>query len=146
MTHQNLRLGKCWKLFWATLKDRTAHNWDRGKNIQENCWSKNPCGEGDATNKNVSHFGQWVQAVNGTPGWPNILSASFSCKFSNLIFKVSWAFFAGCVSTKSDWEHFKFIAQDLKRECPMTEAQQPEVTSNEWFLTKLYSIPSFKVM
>ena len=20
MTHQNLRLGKCWKLFWATLK------------------------------------------------------------------------------------------------------------------------------
>ena len=47
---------------------------------------------------------------------------------------------------KSEWEHFKFIAQDLKSESPMTEAQQPEVTSTEWLLTKLCSIPSFKVM
>ena len=25
MTHQNLRLGKCWKLFWATLKMSIFH-------------------------------------------------------------------------------------------------------------------------
>ena len=47
---------------------------------------------------------------------------------------------------KSQWEYFKFIAQDLKSECPTTEAQQPQVTSTEWLLTKLCSIPSFKVM
>lgn len=44
---------------------------------------------------------------------------------------------------KSEWEHFKLIAQDLKLEGPMTEAQQPEVTSTEWLLTNLCSIPSF---
>ena len=47
---------------------------------------------------------------------------------------------------KSEWEHFKFISQDLKSQCPMTEPQQPEVTSTEWLLTKLCSISSFKVM
>ena len=47
---------------------------------------------------------------------------------------------------KSQWEYFKFIAQDLKSECLTTEAQQPQVTSTEWLLTKLCSIPSFKVM
>ena len=43
---------------------------------------------------------------------------------------------------QSEWEHFKFIAKDLKSECPMTEAQQPRLTSSEWLLTKLCSIPS----
>jgi len=47
---------------------------------------------------------------------------------------------------KSEWKHFKFIAQDLKSECPVTEVQQPEATSTECLLTKLCSIPSFKVM
>lgn len=46
----------------------------------------------------------------------------------------------------SEREHFKFIAQDLKSECPMTGAQQPGLTSTEWLLTKLCSISSFKVM
>ena len=47
---------------------------------------------------------------------------------------------------KSGWEHVKFIAQDLKSECSMTGAQQPDVTSTEWLLTKLCSISSLKVM
>ena len=49
---------------------------------------------------------------------------------------------------KSEWEHFKFVAQDLKSECPisMVTTPQPGSTAPEWLLTKLYSIPSFKVM
>lgn len=47
---------------------------------------------------------------------------------------------------KSEWEHFKFVAQDLKSECPMTTTPQPGSTPTEWLLTKLCSISSFKVM
>ncbi|XP_068691032.1 zinc finger protein 862-like [Montipora foliosa] len=47
---------------------------------------------------------------------------------------------------KSEWEHFKFVAQDLKTECPMTTTPQPGNTPTEWLLTKLCSISSFKAM
>ena len=47
---------------------------------------------------------------------------------------------------KSEWEHFKFVAQDLKTECPMTTTPQPGNTPTEWLLTKLCGISSFKAM
>ena len=45
-----------------------------------------------------------------------------------------------------EWQHFNFIAQDTKTECLMTITPQLGITSTERFLTKLYSISSFKVM
>lgn len=47
---------------------------------------------------------------------------------------------------KSEWEHFKFVAQDLKTECPMTTTPQPGNTPTEWLLTKLCGISSFRAM
>ena len=49
---------------------------------------------------------------------------------------------------KSEWEHFKFVAQDLKSECPisMDTTPQPGNTPTEWLLTKLCSIGTFRVM
>ena len=47
---------------------------------------------------------------------------------------------------KSEWEHFTFVAWDLKTECHMTITPQPGYTQTEWLLTKLCSISSFKVM
>lgn len=38
---------------------------------------------------------------------------------------------------KSEWEHFKFVAQDLKTECPMTTTPLLGNTPTEWLLTKL---------
>lgn len=47
---------------------------------------------------------------------------------------------------KSEWEHFKFVAQDLKTECPMTTTPQPGNTPTEWLPTKLCGISSFRAM
>ena len=47
---------------------------------------------------------------------------------------------------KSEWEHFKFVAQDLKTECSMTTTPQPGNTPTEWLLTKLCGISSFRAM
>ena len=60
MTHQNLRLGKCWKLFWATLSSAVFKICDqRSVNVSSNavckCQIPHKYGHGEMRNKKLTN-------------------------------------------------------------------------------------------